>query len=43
MAFFSDPPHFSYKSFESHVWDWIGEYKVFLKKYDEIMDMLVVK
>ena len=43
MAFFTDKPTFPYYTFESGVWDWIAEDKVFLKKYDEIMDMLVKK
>ena len=32
-----------YWTFESSVWGWIEEDKVFLKKYDEIMDMLIRK
>lgn len=43
MAFFTDKPKFPYWTFESSVWGWIEEDKVFLKKYDEIMDMLVRK
>ncbi|MDD7450778.1 MAG: hypothetical protein PUK76_06995, partial [Treponema sp.] len=43
MAFFTDKPKFPYWTFESSVWGWIEEDKVFLKKYDEIMDMLVKK
>ena len=43
MAFFSNKPKFPYWTFESSVWGWIEENKVFLKKYDEIMDMLVRK
>ena len=39
MAFFTDKSKFPYWTFESSVWDWIEEDKVFLKKYDEIMDM----
>ena len=43
MAFFTNKPNFPYWTFESSVWDWIAEDKVFLKKYDEIMDMLIRK
>ena len=43
MAFFIDKLKFPYWTFESAVWGWIEEDKVFLKKYDEIMDMLVKK
>ena len=43
MAFFTDKPKFPYWTFESSVWGWIEEDKVFLKKYDEIMDMLIRK
>lgn len=43
MAFFTDKPKFPYWTFESSVWGWIEEDKVFLKKYDEIMDILVKK
>ena len=43
MAFFTNKPKFPYWTFESSVWGWIEEDKVFLKKYDEIMDMLVKK
>lgn len=43
MAFFTDKPKFPFWTFESSVWDWIAEDKIFLKKYDEIMDMLVAK
>lgn len=43
MAFFIDKLKFPYWTFESAVWGWIEEDKVFLKKYDEIMDMLVAK
>ena len=43
MAFFADKPKFSYWTFESSVWNWIAGYKVFLQKYDEIMDMLISK
>ena len=32
-----------YWTFESSVWGWIEEDKIFLKKYDEIMDMLIRK
>ena len=32
-----------YWTFESSVWGWIEEDKVFLKKHDEIMDMLIRK
>ena len=43
MAFFIDKLKFPYWTFESAVWGWIEEDKVFLKKYDEIMDMLIRK
>ena len=43
MAFFTNKPKFPYWTFESSVWGWIEEDKVFLKKYDEIMNMLVKK
>ena len=43
MAFFADKPKFPYWTFESSVWNWIAGYKVFLQKYDEIMDMLISK
>ena len=43
MAFFANKPKFPYWTFESSVWEWIEEDKVFLKKYDEIMDMLIKK
>lgn len=43
MAFFTNKPKFPYWTFESSVWGWIEEGKVFLKKYDEIMDMLIRK
>ena len=43
MAFFTNKPKFPYWTFESSVWGWIEEDKVFLKKYDEIMDMLIRK
>lgn len=43
MAFFIDKLKFPYWTFESAVWGWIEEDKVFLKKYDEIMDILVKK
>lgn len=43
MAFFTEPPQFPYRTFESYLWDWIAEDKAFLKKYDEIMDMLIRK
>ena len=43
MAFFTDKPNFSYRTFESSVWGWIGEDKKFLQKYDEIMNILTIK
>lgn len=43
MAFFIDKLKLPYWTFESAVWGWIEEDKVFLKKYDEIMDMLIRK
>lgn len=43
MAFFIDKLKFPYWTFESAVWGWIEEDKVFLKKYDEIMNMLIRK
>lgn len=43
MAFFTDKPKFPYWTFESSIWGWIAEDKVFLRKYDEIMNMLIKK
>ena len=43
MAYFFPKPNYSYVTFESHIWDWISEDKIFLQKYDEIMDMLLAK
>lgn len=43
MAFFTKKPDFSYVIFESHVWDWIQEDKIFLQKYDEIMNTITIK
>ena len=43
MAFFTDKPEFPFWTSESSIWDWIAEDKIFLKKYDEIMDMLTAK
>lgn len=43
MAFFTKKPDFSYVTFESHVWDWIQEDKIFLQKYDEIMNTITIK
>ena len=42
MAFFAVKPKFSSWTFESSVWDWIEEDKVFLQKFNEIMNLLVV-
>ncbi len=41
MAFFVEKPDFPYVNFEYYVWNWISKDKIFLQKYDEIMDMLV--
>ena len=43
LAFFSGKVSRSYDSLQNALWDWIAEDKVFLKKYDEIMDMLIRK
>ena len=43
MAFFYKQETRSYDSFQNGLWGWIEEEKVFLKKYDEIMNMLVKK
>ena len=43
MTFFTNKPKFPYWTFESSVWGWIEEDKIFLKKYEEIMDMLIKK
>jgi len=43
MAFFYRQEARSYDSLQNDLWDWIEEDKVFLKKYDEIMDMLIRK
>lgn len=43
MAFFTNKPKFLYWTFETSVWGWIEEDKIFLKKYDEIMDMMIRK
>ena len=41
MAFFYRQEARSYDPLQNALWDWIAEDKIFLKKYDEIMDMLV--
>ena len=43
MAFFYKQESRSLDPFLNGLWDWIEEDKVFLKKYDEIMDMLIKK
>ena len=40
--FYKKEPKFT-DPLQNGLWDWIEEDKVFLKKYDEIMDMLVAK
>ena len=42
MAFFTEKPNIPYYSFEGPVWNWIEEDKIFLNKFDEIMNMLVL-
>ncbi len=43
MAFFYKQEARSYDPLQNGLWEWIEENKVFLKKYDEIMDMLIRK
>ncbi len=43
LAFFSEKVSRSYDPLQNALCDWIAEDKVFLKKYDEIMDMLIRK
>ncbi|BDC97290.1 KAP family P-loop NTPase fold protein [Treponema saccharophilum] len=43
MAFFYRQEARFYDPLQNALWDWIEEDKVFLKKYDEIMDMLLTK
>ena len=43
MAFFYRQEARSYDPLQNALWDWIEGDKVFLKKYDEIMDILVAK
>lgn len=43
MAFFYKQEIRSYDPLQNGLWGWIEEDKVFLKKYDEIMDMLIRK
>lgn len=43
MAFFYKQEIRSYDPLQNGLWDWIAEDKIFLKKYDEIMDMLIRK
>ena len=43
MAFFYRQEARAYDPLQNGLWGWIEEDKVFLKKYDEIMDMLIRK
>lgn len=43
MAFFYEQEVRFIDPFQNCLWHWIEEDKVFLKKYDEIMDMLIKK
>ncbi len=43
MSFFAVKPKYEFVTFESHIWDWIEEDKKFLRKYDEIMNMLTMR
>ena len=43
LAFFTEQEARSYDPLQNGLWDWIAEDKIFLKKYDEIMDLLVAK
>ena len=40
LAFFTAQEAKSYDTLQNKLWDWIEEDKVFLKKYDEIMNIL---
>lgn len=42
MAYFLEKPKFTNTNFEKSVWNWIAEDKIFLHKYDEIMNMLTI-
>ena len=43
MAFFATKPKYEFVTFKSNVWDWITEDKVFLQRFDEIMNMITAK
>lgn len=43
LAFFTKQEVEAYDPLQNGLWRWIAEDKVFLKKYDEIMDMLIMK
>lgn len=43
MAFFYKQETKFFDPLQNGLWGWIAEDKVFLKKYDEIMDMLIKK
>lgn len=43
MAFFYEQKARFLDPLQNRLWDWIKEYKAFLQKYDEIMNMLVAK
>lgn len=43
LAFFTKQEVDSYDPLQNGLWRWISEDKIFLKKYDEIMDMLIKK
>ena len=43
LAFFTEQEARSYDPLQNGLWRWISEDKIFLKKYDEIMDMLIAK
>ncbi|MCR4948007.1 MAG: KAP family NTPase [Treponema sp.] len=43
LAFFTKQEVDSYDPLQNGLWHWIAEDKIFLKKYDEIMDMLIMK
>ena len=43
MAFFHEQKIKSMDFFQNAIWDWISEDKVFLNKFDEIMNILTTK